>query len=553
MMTDAEEPARSVRILFVLNAFLTLAAGLGLAAALHFPEVLLDGRSFAGALVDAGLVAVVASLAAMVAGGWVQVRLARAVASGTPENRRMLRIGEAAGICWAASGVLGLVLVPLWAADVSAGVSASSRLVFVTATIAVPLLLAVWTVLVRSRFRRARVLAIIGVIGLVLTALRSAVWWLATFLPVDEAPYFVSAVLTVLTLLTFPVWICWLVQMGLGVRKRVVFGFMATVFAVAHAVAMVIATPTPITDDVPAVPSAGGTLRYLVGWVLQDAFALPTSYQDLLAQREQVVATAPEVPEGVTREEVDAGGVPVERICANGARTDRVLIYFPGGGFIMPPGNANRGFASNVSRAAGACVVLVHYRLAPEHPFPAAVDDGVTVFRWLRQQGVAAAGIGIFGDSAGGNLTLTVTLSLRDKGEQLPAALVSVSPCTDFTLSGRTWDTKAATETLILRDTKDLTFRSYARGGTSNLHDPLLSPQFADLTGMPSTMMMVGSQEVLLDDSVRMANRLRGYGVESRLEVWPGMPHAWNGARKETLETRLTVHHIATWLSARLN
>jgi acetyl esterase/lipase len=192
------------------------------------------------------------------------------------------------------------------------------------------------------------------------------------------------------------------------------------------------------------------------------------------------------------------------------------------------------------------CVLMAHYRLAPEHPFPAAVRDGVTAYRWLRRQGHPASRIMVIGDSAGGNLALTTAVSLRDSGDALPSALVSISPVTDFTLSGDTVRTKDAVEGLLTKGTREYTVRSYA--GATDPHHPLLSPLYADLRGLPPTLLMVGSQEVLLSDSLRMADRLRAARVPVRLEVWPGVPHSWNGARRDTMETRLALQHICTFV-----
>jgi acetyl esterase/lipase len=175
------------------------------------------------------------------------------------------------------------------------------------------------------------------------------------------------------------------------------------------------------------------------------------------------------------------------------------------------------------------------------------MQDGVAAYRWLRQQGVPASRIGIFGDSAGGNLTLTTALSLRKSGDALPAALVPVSGVTDFTLTGPTIRSKDYAEGLLTKPHRDYVERSYVAG--ADPRDPLLSPLYADPTGLPPTLLMVGSQEVMLSDMTRMADRMRAAKVPVTLEVWRGMPHSWNSAAKPTMETRMATRHLADFLT----
>src|SRR5262249_39128012 len=276
----------------------------------------------------------------------------------------------------------------------------------------------------------------------------------------DEGLYLTSAILTLLALLGYPIWVCWLIRMGvlltgfgegnrpsrhvvLAVGTQLGIGLLGAVCVVAYAVITIISTPTPRSDSVPSVPSAAGAVRYTVLLALASQFAQPSTYPQLVSERQTDYFTRPEVPPDTPLKNVDAGGVPAEYMCTAGASDDRIVLYLPGGGFVLPPSNGGRAFAANVSRESGACVLMPHYRLAPEHPFPAGVQDCVSAYRWLRRQGVAATRIAIVGDSAGGNLTLATALSLRDSGDSLPAALVSISGVTDFTQSGKTWRTKA--------------------------------------------------------------------------------------------------------------
>lgn len=552
-----------VGILFFLVASLTVVSGIGLSASLRFPEVLLDNRSFAASLVASQAVTVVASLLGLFAGGVLTGILARALVPQLAEGRRRLAflLGRAAGFCWGTSAVLGLILVPLWANDLATGVSVLARAAFLSVALVAPLLFAAWTVLLVRQFRDARISGVLGAVGLLLVSGRSSVWVLNTLLPVEEGFYFVSAMLTLLALLGYPIWICWLVRMGFlfrkpsesnvvpGVGKRLGVGLLAAIFVMVHAGVGLVSTPMPNSDDVPSVPSAGGAGFYTLMLVLRDTFALPASHPLLLSYRQDEHYTRPEVPRGASLRKVDAGGVPADYICADGAYRNRAVLYLHGGGFVLPTSNGHRQFAATISRRTGACVLLPHYRLAPEHPFPAAMQDSVTAYRWLRRQGVAASRIAIFGDSAGATFTLATALWLRDSGDALPAALVSLSPGTDLTLSGETHRTKVGSDPVLSRDDVRFSVRSYTGNGAANPRDPLLSPLFADPEGLPPTLLMVGSQEVLLSDSIRMADRLRAAGVPVKLEVWPGMPHDLPLIAGETMEGRLATQHIVTYIS----
>jgi acetyl esterase/lipase len=560
-------PGRRIGVVVALVAALVVADGVALSASLHFPEVLLDPRSLAASLVVARPAAVVVSLIGLLASGVVLVALSGMLARALPENggRPVLLVGRAAGLCWAIGGALSLVLVPMWAGNVASGVPLLAWLAFASYALAAPALSAVWIVLLSRRLRGARIIGALGTCGLLVTVARSAVWVFNAIAPRDEGWYLTSAVLTTLTLVGYPLWICWLVRVGLllgnGGRApgrprhvlltagmRLAGALLASVFVLAYAITLVISTPTPDSDDVPAVPSAAGSVRYTVAVALAGQFAQPTSYQQLVAERQTDTYTRPEVPAGATRRDVDAGGVPAEYICAPGASADHVGLYLPGGGFILPADNVVRAFAATISRETRACVLMPHYRLAPEHPYPAALHDCVATYRWLRQQGTPAYRIAIFGDSAGGNLTLATAIALRDAGDALPAALVSVSGVTDFTMSGKAFRTKARGEVLITKPAQKYVQRSYA-ASAGNLRDPLLSPLYADLRGLPPTMLMTGSEEVLLSDAIRMADRLRAAGTPVRLEIWPGMMHSWISSRVSIMESRLAVHHLSTFIS----
>ena len=233
------------------------------------------------------------------------------------------------------------------------------------------------------------------------------------------------------------------------------------------------------------------------------------------------------VASDVTLTAVDINGIPGEWSTVPGSNSSRVLLFLHGGGYCSGSIISHRRMVSEAGRAAGVRTLAIGYRLAPENPFPAAFDDAVTAWHFLRRQGVAAQHIAMGGDSAGGGLSLAVALKLHDVNEELPACLWLVSPWTDLTMSGSTLITKDAVDPLIhkgyLRELAD----AYL-GGDADRKDPRVSPLFANLVGMPPLLIQVGSAETLLDDSVRLAAAAGEADVPVTLEIWPQMIHAWH-------------------------
>ena len=221
----------------------------------------------------------------------------------------------------------------------------------------------------------------------------------------------------------------------------------------------------------------------------------------------------------------DAGGVPAEWSIAPRGDPGRVILFLHGGGYCSGSIPSHRTLAGGIARAAGARTLALGYRLAPEHPYPAALEDALAGWRFLRAAGTPADRIAVAGDSAGGGLSLALMLRLRAMGEALPAAAWLISPWVDLEMTGATLATKAAADPLIheayLRELAD----AYLAG--HDPRDPLVSPLRADLAGLPPTLIQVGSSETLLDDAVRLAGRLGAADVAVRLEVWPWMIHAF--------------------------
>jgi epsilon-lactone hydrolase len=224
---------------------------------------------------------------------------------------------------------------------------------------------------------------------------------------------------------------------------------------------------------------------------------------------------------------VDIGGVGGEWSIVPGSDEVRVLIYFHGGGYCSGSIRSHRRMVSEAGRAAGIRTLAVGYRLAPEHPFPAAFDDALTAWRFVRRQGIAAAHVAVGGDSAGGGLTAALINRLREAGEEQPACAWLVSPWTDLTMSGATLSSKDAVDPLIHKPYLEELAGAYLPAAIDR-KDPRVSPLYADLRGFPPTLIQIGSDETLLDDSVRFAAAAGTADVAVTLEIWPHMIHAWH-------------------------
>lgn len=228
---------------------------------------------------------------------------------------------------------------------------------------------------------------------------------------------------------------------------------------------------------------------------------------------------------GATRQIVDAGGVRAEWIVAPGASDERVVMYVHGGGYVFGSPRSHGALAEQLSHDAQASVLFVDYRLAPEHPFPAAIEDALGAYRWLLAQGHSPKRIAIAGDSAGGGLSLSTMVSLKEASLPQPACSVLMSPWVDLECSGETLISKAAEDPYVQRDMLAQLVGMYLPKG--NVRDPLASPLFADLSGLPPTLIQVGSRETLLDDAVRVAGNARRAGVTVELDICQGMIHVF--------------------------
>ena len=257
------------------------------------------------------------------------------------------------------------------------------------------------------------------------------------------------------------------------------------------------------------------------------------------AKAESALATSPDqfrvwyemftgqfdVPAEAIVEPVGVGGVTGEWVSAPGASERRAVLYLHGGGYMIGSTRTHRLPMFHLSQASDARVLVLNFRLAPEHPFPAAVEDAVAAYRWLLTQGITPGDIVIGGDSAGGGLTLATLVALRYMGDPLPAAGMSHSGWTDLANTGGTFATKAEEDPLIDKETVDAMAAAYL--GDRSRTTPLASPYYADLRELPPLLMQVGEAEVLLDDTLRTAERARDAGVDVTLTRWEAMPHVW--------------------------
>lgn len=250
------------------------------------------------------------------------------------------------------------------------------------------------------------------------------------------------------------------------------------------------------------------------------------SFEDRRARWEPLFTRICPTPAGTLATPVEASGPRGEWVRGSGVAADSktVLLYIHGGGFTAGTAIAYRGLASRLSAAAGCPVLAIDYRLAPEEPFPAALDDCVAAYRWLvRKPDMAGRHVALVGDSAGGNLVVAMMIVLRDSADPLPAAAVCISPVFDMALTGESVTARAHRDPCILPESLRRCSSAYL--GKADPRTPLASPLYADLAGLPPLLLQVGSEEMLRDDSVRLAAKAAAAGVKVTLEEWPGMIH----------------------------
>jgi len=250
-------------------------------------------------------------------------------------------------------------------------------------------------------------------------------------------------------------------------------------------------------------------------------------------------------------ESVVANGVPAEWIVPQGLESTRAILFLHGGSFNSGSIASHRTLAGNVAFASRGRTLLIDYRLAPEHPFPAAVEDAVAAYEWLLAQGHAPNQIVVAGDSAGGTLTLALLLFLRDHNRPLPAAAVCLSPAPDLTFSSESWDFNSKKDLMLDARKERKSVEIYLRG--ADPRTPLASPYFGDLQGLPPMLIQVGSHELLLSDATRFAEKAKEAGVNVTLEVWPGMQHEWQFAATFLPEGKQAISHAGAFVETVLS
>jgi monoterpene epsilon-lactone hydrolase len=250
---------------------------------------------------------------------------------------------------------------------------------------------------------------------------------------------------------------------------------------------------------------------------------------------------------------VAADSVPGEWLVPPDAPPDQVLLYIHGGAWFMGSTTTHRSLVAGLAHASGARALSIDYRLAPEHPFPAGLDDCIVAYEWLLRSGIAKDKIVVAGDSAGGNLTLALLIALRDAGKPLPAGAVAISPATDLTFTGESYTARAHLDPFFSRLGPDATVMLVGYTAGHDPRDPLISPLYADLHGLPPLLLHVGDHEALLDGVVGFGERASAAGVDVQTVVWPGMFHVFQIFAAILPEARQANAQIAAFIRSRLD
>jgi acetyl esterase/lipase len=246
-------------------------------------------------------------------------------------------------------------------------------------------------------------------------------------------------------------------------------------------------------------------------------------------------------------EPASANGVEVEWTTAPGTDPDRVILYFHGGGYTIGTIPSYRNFMGHLSRGTQSRVLAVGYRLAPEHPFPAALEDALASYDWLIEQGVSPKRIIFAGDSAGGGLACALSVANRDRGGLAPAAVVAISPSTDLAKTGASIHERAHLDPIVNYESSMAHALRYV-GSKERLKNPLASPLYSDLHGLPPLLVMIGTHDALYDDSTRYAAKAEAAGVKVTLDIWEDMIHVWPFFAELIPEGREAIEKIGAWV-----
>ena len=255
-----------------------------------------------------------------------------------------------------------------------------------------------------------------------------------------------------------------------------------------------------------------------------------------------------EVSKNITEEKNNMEGIQAEWLIPfpSSAHSEKVILYLHGGGYVTGSIEDHRMMCGLLANATETKVLIPEYRLAPEHPFPAALDDALKVYQWLLDQGYSSTNMIIAGDSAGGGLSIATVLALKEKSGSLPAAVVCLSPWADLALTGQSHTTKAKAEAILNKDVLHEWALCYT--DESNLTNPLVSPIHGDFHGFPPLLIQVGSEEILLDDSTLLVEKAKSAGVHVTLKIWDGMWHVWQALGDLIPENKKTFEEIGQFV-----
>jgi monoterpene epsilon-lactone hydrolase len=281
----------------------------------------------------------------------------------------------------------------------------------------------------------------------------------------------------------------------------------------------------------------------------QSAFPADADVNEQRRLLRELLSAQP-LPADVTVTAAELGGVPTAEITVDGIEARHVVVYFHGGVYVMGDAFLAAGLASQIGRRTDAKVISVDYRLGPEHPYPAAVNDALAAYEALLHSGIAPSDIVFAGESAGGGLAIATLVNARDHGLTLPAAAFAMSPYADLTLAGTTMDTRREVDPLLSREALQARVTDYTSGHDAALG--LISPIFADLAGLPPLIIQAGTHEVLLDDAVRLARQAAGADVEVTLDIIPQVPHVFQAYSPILDEAAAALDRAGQFLSAHL-
>jgi acetyl esterase/lipase len=281
----------------------------------------------------------------------------------------------------------------------------------------------------------------------------------------------------------------------------------------------------------------------------QSAFPVGSSVNEQRRLLRAAVSAQP-LPADVTVTAAALGDVPAAEITVDGIEPRHVVLYFHGGVYVMGDASLAADLASQVGRRTHAKVISVDYRLAPEHPYPAAVDDALAAYEALLHDGIAPSDIAFAGESAGGGLAIATLVNARDHGLPLPAAAYVMSPYADLTLAGTTMETRREVDPLLSREALQARVGDYTSGQDAALG--LISPVFADLSGLPPLLIQAGTHEVLLDDAIRLARQAASADIEVTLDITPGVAHVFQAYYPILDEAAAALDRAGQFLSAHL-